>query len=100
MSLKHLNKNEARKLLIKMMANDCKILFTDHAIKELKNDDLDRVDAINILSSSASKIVDEPEQKNGNWRYRVITEKICVVIEFKSVNGILVITVFRMKRSK
>lgn len=98
MSSRRLNKNEARKKLIELSKQGL-IFFTKHALVELKNDDLDRTDAVNVLCSSSSKIEREPEYKNGTWRYSVTTRTICVVITFQEdPTGILVITVFKMTR--
>ena len=100
MSYKRLNKEQARKLLAKIMSDDGHISFTRHARDELKNDQLTTVDAMNVLASTDSRITDEPEFKNDIWRYRVKTNKICVVISFyEDHHGILVITVFKINRS-
>ncbi len=99
-SYKRLNKEQARKLLSKIMSDDGHISFTRHSREELKNDNLTTVDAVNILASTDSRITDEPEFKNDIWRYRVNTNKICVVISFfENHRGFLVITVFKINRS-
>ena len=100
MSYKRLNKEQARKLLAKIMSDGGHISFTKHARDELKNDQLTTVDAVNVLASTDSRISDEPEFKNDIWRYRVKTNKICVVISFyEDHQGILIITVFKINRS-
>ena len=99
-SYMRLNKEQARKLLSKIMSDDGHISFSRHAREELKNDKLTTVDAVNVLASTDSRITDEPEFKNDIWRYRVKTNKICVVISFiENPHGVLVITVFKMNRS-
>jgi hypothetical protein len=76
-----------------------KIIFSGHAEKELKNDDLDRADAINVLLSSSARITEPGELVNGTWRYRVKTTTICVVIAFQeNEDGIIIVTVFKIKR--
>jgi hypothetical protein len=50
-----------------------------HARKEMENDGLTDVDAVNVLRGG---IVREAEWENGSWRYRVETQKIVFVVTF------------------
>lgn len=98
MSVGRLDKNKARKLSLELCKKS-KIIFSKHSLKELINDDLDRMDAINVIMSPSAKIIKSPEFENGSWRYRVETNKICVVITFtEKPSGIIVVTVFRIER--
>lgn len=98
MSVNRYDKNKARKLSLELCKKS-KIVFSGHALKELKNDDLDRMDAINVIMSPSAKISKEPEYANGSWRYRIETKNICVVITFvEKPSGIIVVTVFKIER--
>jgi len=99
-STEKLNRNEAKKqiqfIVCKHLEN---IWFSKHALKELSNDDLTTVDALNVLKSPDSKIYDEGELERGNYRYRLETANIIVVITF-SADGksITVITTWDKRR--
>jgi hypothetical protein len=50
-----------------------------HARKEMENDRLTDVDAVNVLRGG---VVREAEWENGSWRHRVETMKMVFVIAF------------------
>lgn len=54
------------------------------------------VDASNVLR--AGQIREEGEEENGTIRYRVHTERMCVVIAFRSTTTVRVITAWRKNR--
>lgn len=64
-----------------------------HALAELGKDDLTMVDVENVLKGGA---VDSPEWENGEWRYRVRTSKIEVIVAFNSETEIAVVTAWRV----
>lgn len=98
MSSKKLNTTQALNLA-RQLARSGEVYFSKHAEVELKNDDLDRSDAISVLCSPDSRIIKQPELKGDDWTYRVETKKICVVIKFIELeDGLIVITVFKLKR--
>lgn len=66
-----------------------------HFLDELRKDELDMVDAVNCLRAG---IVEEAEMDNGEWRYRVRTQKICLVVQFEAEDELLVITIWRLRR--
>ena len=82
-----LNRNEARKLISKIVnQHQARIRFSHHAIRELGNDNLTTVDALNILKSPDSKIYQDGEFENGSYRYRIETTNIVIVVAF-SIDG-------------
>jgi hypothetical protein len=92
-------RSEAIKLLRKIVASkDTTIRFSDHARKELANDNLTSIDAENVLGSPHSRINSEGELENGSFRYRVETSNILVVISFTSFTSLVVVTAWRKKK--
>jgi hypothetical protein len=66
--------------------------FSGHAYEEMANDSLQSTDCLNIIRAG---IYDEPEYRNDEWRYRVCTQRMCVVITFMSETRLRVITAWR-----
>lgn len=91
-----LQKEEARKLLARMIKGDkLNVLFSKHAREELKKDNLGIDDAISVLASTNAKILKDAEFEKGIYRYRVETTEICLIIIFNSSTELLVITAWR-----
>lgn len=67
--------------------------FTRHADRELENDDLTQVDAVNVLRAGQ---VDHIDCVNGAWRYQIKTQRMCVVVEFESAETLIIITAWRI----
>jgi len=98
--IEKMNRNESRKLVRKIMTlMPQNVLFSKHALAELENDDLTTTDALNILKSSDSKIIDDGEFEHGSYRYRLETGNIVVVICFSS-NGehLIVVTAWDKRK--
>lgn len=55
---------------------------------------MDAIDVDNVLRGGA---VDPGEYENGSWRYRVRTERIVVVITFRSEIELVIVTAWRIK---
>ena len=87
-----LDRNEAKKLAQRII-RDGTFSFTSHCEKELEKDNMDTVDAVNVIVGG--KIVREPEYEHQAWRYRVETQRMGVIIEFHSRNCLRVITGWR-----
>jgi Domain of unknown function (DUF4258) len=68
------------------------VTLTSHARDEMKADHLDMADVLNVLRGGW---VEEPEYENRAWRYRVRTNRLCVVVEFRSETEIVVVTAWR-----
>lgn len=68
---------EAKRLIREILAGG-EVVSSRHATEEMKNDDLTMVD--------------------GTWRYRVHTQRIWVVVAFRSETRLVVVTGWRSKR--
>lgn len=91
-----MNRQEARKLVSRIMtAKQYNVVFSGHARGELLKDNLTTGDAINILKSPDAKIRLEGEIEKGTCRYRLETEKICLVVAFESATKLIVVTGWR-----
>lgn len=70
--------------------------YWGHCKEELAKDGLDVSDALNVLRGGT--IYEPAEQhSSGRWRYRVHTERICVVLHFDSRTELSVVTAWRKK---
>ena len=63
--------------LIRAILESGTIVWTQHARDELAGDDMTTVDAVNVLRAA---VVEPPEWENGEWRYRVRTARMYVVV--------------------
>lgn len=95
-----MSKNEALKKLREIMAEeDPVIIFTQHAEREMINDQMTHADALNVLKSTSCRLTDGPESKNGTVRYRFKTWKYCVVVVFfRNADGVTVVTVWKITK--
>lgn len=66
-----------------------------HAIEEMAEDDLQTADCLNLLRAG---VYEPPDFANGEWRYRVHTSRICIVVAFASETRLRVVTAWRIKR--
>lgn len=90
-----LDGNRAAKL-IKQIVRDGQVAWSQHALDEMKKDDLATVDCVNVMRGGA---VSEPaEFEHGSWRYRIHTPRICVVVAFRSESELVVVTAWRNRR--
>src|SRR5262245_29145995 len=68
--------------------------FSSHALDEMKQDDLSTVDCVNVLRGG---VVQPPDLERGTWRYRVLTNRICVVVALRSDEELVVVTAWRIR---
>ena len=68
--------------------------FSSHARVEMENDDLQAGDCLNVLRGG---LFEPPELINGTWRYRVSTNRICVVVVIPAMDRLRVVTAWRKK---
>jgi hypothetical protein len=93
-----LNRNEARKLISRLMIEG-KVRFLNHAFDRMKERNVSIQDAINVLESPDSKILQEGEFERGSWRYRLCTNRLVLAVGFTSDGSeIIVLTVMRRDR--
>ena len=92
-----LDRYEAKKLA-QQIVQDGNFSFTSHCEKELAEDGMGTVDAVNIIAGG--KIIREPEfsDKFQAWRYRIETQRMGVVIEIHSKTSLRVITGWRNRK--
>lgn len=93
-ALEPLKPPDAKQLAREIVENGV-VEFSGHANKEMANDDLHTTDCLNLLRAG---IYSPPELINGEWRYRVATQRICVVFAFVSETRMRVVTAWRFKQ--
>ena len=89
-----LNRNEAKKL-IGLIYREGSVVYSRHCFKELEADGMSTLDVENVLR--AGRIMREPEEENGTYRYRVETPLMAVVVAFRSETEICIVTAWRKK---
>ncbi len=83
------------KALAREIAESGVVKFSQHALDEMEKDDLETTDCLNLLRAGVFEL---PEYEKGEWRYRVCTPRMCIVVAFGSRMGLRVITAWRSKR--
>ncbi len=84
---------KAKKLIREILANGT-LVITEHARKEMLDDDLTRQDAMNVLRGG---LISEPaEEVKQTWRYRVRTRRMVVVVAFRSERELVIVTAWRL----
>ena len=81
--------------LIRRIIEDGEVEFWPHAQQEMARDRLSQADCLNVLRGGWP---DPAELESGNWRYRVHTQKICVVVQFQTSEHLAVVTAWRKKK--
>ena len=91
-----LEKGQAKKLISEILTkHPGAVGYTKHCLEEMTNDKMIIGDLLNVLR--AGLISDPPEFEKEQWRYRVQTKKITVVVSFAAPNKIRCVTTWRMK---
>ena len=85
---------QARRLIQNILA-DGEVVSSKHATEEMAKDGLTIIDCVNILRGG---VVEPAEWENGSWRYRVHTQRIWVVVAFRSEKRLVIVTAWRSKR--
>ena len=83
------------KRVIQEILVDGEVAFSRHALSEIAKDDLTTVDCVNILRGG---VVEPAEWENGSCRYRVRSQKMWVVVAFRTERRLVVVTAWRTKR--
>lgn len=94
---RHLTQNEARKLVAKI-ARDGSVVPSKHALLEMAADPLGKfgmTDVYNVLR--LGRLMEPCELVNGSWRYRLHTDRFCVVVAFRSETALVIVTTWRKK---
>lgn len=89
-------KPTAAKKLIHFIVKDGSITYArPHAIERLEKHDMSTVDCLNVLRGGT---VEEAEYENGEWRYRVHTGKMTVVVRFEDDTELMIVTAWRTSK--
>ena len=93
---KQVDKEKARKTVREIVSRHAtNVVFSSHAQEELRKDGYSIMDGWNVLKASSSKIVrnGELDNKTAAFRYRLETNQIALVIQFRpNGKGLVVIT--------
>jgi hypothetical protein len=92
-ALNPLKPPDAQKLA-RAIAADGDVDVSPHAYAAMADDKLETADCLNLLRGG---VFSPPELIKGEWRYRVQTPRICIVIAFKSETELRVVTAWRIK---
>src|SRR5688500_11989161 len=76
--------------LIKQMIREGAVSWSDHVKEELIKDDLSTGDCLNVLRAGA--VTEPADFERGTWRYRVRTNRMCVVVAFRSETELRIVT--------
>jgi hypothetical protein len=87
-----LDPTRARQLIRNIIAAG-EVRFSGHALEEMAKDNLTTVDCTNVLRAG---VVEPPEFERETWRYRVRTNRIYVVVTFRSETQLVVVTAWRL----
>lgn len=71
------------------------VAFSAHAKEEMKKDELETTDCLNVIRGG---VVHPAEFENGEWRYRVSTQRICIVVALISPTRLRVVTAWRIQQ--
>jgi hypothetical protein len=89
-----LGKIQVQKLIKRILTESTSLIaFTSHARKEMASDSMDALDVLNVLR--AGHVFEDGEFENGSWRFRVHTERFCVVVAFRNPHQLVVVTAWR-----
>ena len=89
-----LKPQRAKRLILEILKSGV-TTASPHALDEMAKDDLSMVDCVNVLRAG---VVEVPELERSSWRYRVRTPQIFVVVAFRSMTEIVIVTAWRVKR--
>ena len=97
---KRLDRNEARKLITKIInQHPERVFFSRHALEELKKDGLTTLDALNVIKSPGARIYTEGEFEKFSYRYRLETANMMVVVTFLELgDGMIVVTAWDKRK--
>ena len=83
------------KALARNIAENGVVEFSGHALDEMNKDEMETTDCLNLVRAG---VYQPPELEKGEWRYRIWTARMCIVIAFSSETRLRVITAWRNER--
>jgi hypothetical protein len=85
---------DAAKRLLREILRAGRLTYSSHAKQELLADEITTLDVVNVLRGG---VVRPGEFEHGSWRYRVETQRIAVVVAFRSELHLVVVTAWRRR---
>jgi hypothetical protein len=92
-ALEPLKPPDARKLSRDIWENG-EVEVSPHAAAAMADDDLETTDCLNLIRAG---VFQEAEYINSEWRYRVSSSRICIVVAFKSATELRIVTAWRIQ---
>ena len=87
-----LKRAEAKRLILAILKDGSVSFAQPHAMERLKKRQMSTVDCLNVLRGGTAE---EAEHENGEWRYRVHTGKMTVVVRFEDETELMIVTAWR-----
>jgi hypothetical protein len=87
---------DAATKLIHEIAREGDVGWSTHAGQEMLKDGLSTVDCLNVMRAGA--VFEPADLESGTWRYRIQTNRICVVVAFESETELVIVTTWRIRR--
>jgi hypothetical protein len=84
--------SEAQTLIRAALKKTGAVAFSGHARNAMEDEEITAVEVEGALRAGT---VREPEAEKGEWRYQVHTQRLTVVVAFRSNKEIVVVTVWR-----
>lgn len=84
--------------LVRTIVKTGSVAFSPHARKELAKDDFTTADALNMLLGGRPRADECGHLRDGTYRYRLHTARMCVVVAFRSETELVVVTAWRKNR--
>ena len=92
--LEPLKPPDAKRLAREIVENG-EVIFSGHAQEEMSDDGLETTDCLNLIRGG---VYEPAELIKGEWRYRITTQRICVVVAFASMTRLRVVTAWRIQQ--
>ncbi|MEP7245386.1 MAG: DUF4258 domain-containing protein [Gammaproteobacteria bacterium] len=83
----------AKTLVGEILRSGGTFAYSTHATNEMAKDGLSIVDCVNVLKGGVAEF---PEFEKGTWRYRFRTNRIVVVVAFRSKTELRIVTAWRI----
>ena len=87
-----LNRNHALRL-VRTIRQSRNFVLPGHTGRRLRERNIDMVDVDNVLRTG--RIDTEGRLEDGSWRYRVETDRMVVVVAFRSRSEMVIVTTWR-----
>ncbi len=85
---------EAKRLILEVLKSG-RFTYSRHARDEITKDNMTMLDCENVLRGG---VVRPGEYENWSWRYRVETDRMAVIICFRSSTELVLVTAWRKKK--